>query len=178
MSQTESQRGRAARLLDVLIPAVGVLVLVAGLLTWWRATQHDADEVVRAELRDTVLITATSQIETMNTLDYRDVDAGLEKWQDVTTGTLHDQIVEQGTEQAPLLEDQKKISQGHVVQAAVLDLTEDTATVIAAVEVTVQDGTDLEAEPTVKRHRYSADLVEVDGEWLLEALEQVAVSIS
>lgn len=67
---------------------------------------------------------------------------------------------------------------GRVVNAAVTDLDDDTATVIAAVEVTVRDGKDADAEPTVKRNRFSADLVRAGGTWKLESLQQVAVDLS
>ena len=65
-----------------------------------------------------------------------------------------------------------------MVDAAIVDLTDDTATVIAAVETTVADGADAGAEPTVKRDRFTADLVKVGDDWLLEALVQVAVNLS
>ena len=69
-------------------------------------------------------------------------------------------------------------SVGRVVDAAVLELDGATATVLVTVEVTVTEtGEDAAAEPTVKRNRFAADLREVDGTWLLENLQQVAVSL-
>jgi Mce-associated membrane protein len=60
----------------------------------------------------------------------------------------------------------------------VFSLDGDSATVVASVEVTVQDDTKADATPTVKRNRFSADLVDVHGKWLVENLQQVAVDIS
>lgn len=157
---------------------LAALVLAAGLVSWMKAGDHDAKAVELAELRDTVLISARAGIETMNTLDHRDVQGGLEKWQDVSTGTLRDQIADTDEETRTLMEEQGKISSGKVVDAAVIDLTKNTATVIASVEVTVRDGADPDAEPTVKRNRFAADLVKVGGTWLLETLDQVAVDLS
>lgn len=160
----------------VLVPVAAALVMAAGLLVWWRAA-HD-DSLAMAETRDAVLIAATANIETMNSLDYRKVDDGLAAWSAVTTGTLHDQITQISEEDRKLLADQQKISVGQVVDAAVLDLDATKATVVASLEVTVSDGLDPDAEPSVKRNRFSADLVRVGGEWLLERLDQVAVEVS
>lgn len=174
-ADTGGERGRAVGL---VILAIALIVFGAALVSWTKADDHDADAVARAELRDTVLITARSHIETMNSYDYRDGAEGLKKWEAVTTGTMKDGLVAIDDETRQLLIDQQKIATGKVVEAAVVDLAKDTATVIAMVEVTVRDGTDDSVEPTVKRNRFSADLVKVGGTWLLENLAQVAVNIS
>ncbi|KAA1423931.1 hypothetical protein FE697_010295 [Mumia zhuanghuii] len=158
------------------LPAVAAVVLVVGVFLWWRAATDE--QVSLAQTRDEVLIAATQNIETMNTLDYREVDAGLDAWLDVTTGTLHDQLAQVGDEERQLLADQKKISTGKVVDAAVFSVDEEKATVVASVEVTVKDDASPDEEPTIKRNRFTSDLVYVDGTWLLESLEQVAVNIS
>jgi len=155
---------------------IALVVAAAGLFSWSRAA-HD-DSIALAQTRDAVLIAATSHIQTLNSLDYRHVDAGLATWAAVTTGTLHDQVTQVSADERKLLADQKKISTGKVVDAAVFSLDGDSATVIASVEVTVQDDTQTDAAPTVKRNRFSADLVDVHGKWLVENLQQVAVDIS
>lgn len=171
------RRGRGVpRWWPAAVAVVALLVLVAGSFSWWRA-DHDSDRAL-AQTRDAVLIAATSHIETLNSLDYQHVDAGLKAWGAVTTGTLHDQLSQVTADQRTLLEDQKKISTGKVVDAAVFSLSDDTATVLASVEVTVRDGLDKTAAPTVKRNRFKADLVDVHGRWLVESLQQVAVDIS
>lgn len=159
-----------------LILAVAVVVAVSGAVAAWTASTDDAIE--QAETRDAVLVEARQHVETMNTLDYREVDAGLEAWADVTTGTLHDQLVGVSDEEKQMLAEQQMISTGKVVDAAVTDFDASSATVIAAVEVTVKDDADPDAEPTVKRNRFSAELLRVEGEWKLENLQQVAVNLS
>ncbi len=175
---TPEPRSPRDRLLLWVLPAVVLCVLVAGLVSWWRATGHDQEMVDDAARRDRVLIVATSHVETLNTLDYRKVDEGLKSWAEITTGTLHDQLADVPDDERKLLADQQKISTGSVMEAALTDLDDNTATVIAAVEITVQDGADADAEPTVKRNRFAADLVKVGDEWLMESLEQVEVDIS
>ncbi len=164
------------RRLRFALVGAAALVMLSGLFAWWQAAGDD--DIARAETRDAVLITARQHIETLNSLDYRSVDEGLDAWLDATTGTLHDQLEAVGADERQLLADQKKISTGKVVDAAVLDLDDDSATVIASVEITVDDDADSAQEPTVKRNRFSADLVDVDGTWKLENLQQVAVNLS
>jgi Mce-associated membrane protein len=164
------------RFWPLAVLVIALVVAAAGLFSWSRAA-HD-DSIALAKTRDAVLIAATSHIQTLNSLDYRHVDAGLATWAAVTTGTLHDQVTQVSADERKLLADQKKISTGKVVDAAVFSLDGDSATVIASVEVTVQDDTQTDAAPTVKRNRFSADLVDVHGKWLVENLQQVAVDIS
>jgi Mce-associated membrane protein len=166
--------GRAWWLLVLLL--VAALVAVSGALMWWQA-DRDPDRAA-AETRDAVLIEARQAIETMNTLDYRSVDKGVKAWSQVTTGTLRDQLAGVSADDRRLLAEQKKISTGRVVDAAVIDVDDGSATVIAAVEVTVRDAAKPDSEPTVKRNRFSADLVKIGGRWKLESLQQVAVSLS
>ncbi|WP_183407660.1 hypothetical protein [Nocardioides marmoriginsengisoli] len=164
----------------VLVSWTAALLVAAALagsggVAWWRAAHDERAET--AGRRDAVVIAATRAIETMNTLDYRKVEDGLEAWSATTTGTLHDQLQQVGKEDQALLAQQKKVSTGKVVGLAVVDLGTTTATVVASVQVTVRDGVDAAAEPTVKRNRFTADLVRVGGTWKLESLQQVAVHL-
>ncbi|MFD1826121.1 MULTISPECIES: nuclear transport factor 2 family protein [Mumia] len=173
---SDTTTAAAPRWRRFVLPAAAALVFAVGVFLWWSAATDE--QLSQAEVRDEVLIAATHHIETMNTLDYREVDAGLEAWMDVTTGTLHDQLAQVGDDERQLLADQKKISTGKVVDSAVFSLDGDTATVVASVEVTVKDDADPDAEPTLKRNRFSADAVKVGDQWLLENLQQVAVNLS
>lgn len=155
---------------------LALVVAISGLAAWRMASTDDS--LAMGKARDEVLVTASAHIATLNSLDYRKVDEGLKGWSAVTTGTLNDQLAQVDDENRALLADQKKISVGKVIDAAVVNLEEDAATVIAAVEITVTDESKSDAEPTVKRNRFSADLVKVKGTWKLENLQQVAVSLS
>jgi Mce-associated membrane protein len=173
---TPDRTRRVRRWWPALVAVVALLVMVGGLLDWSRAS-GDSGRKLALE-RDAVLIAATAHIETLNSLDYQHVDAGLAGWSKITTGTLHDQLSQVTDDERKLLADQKKISTGKVLDAAVFSLSDDTATVVASVEVTVKDGLKPDEQPTVKRNRFSADLVDVHGTWLVEKLQQVAVDIS
>lgn len=156
---------------------IATVVLASGLFAWWHTSQ-EAEPSGLGDSRDAALIAARSEIETMNSLDYRKVDEGVGAWGEVSTGVLHDQVVAITPEKKQLLADQKKVSVGKVVDAAVVDVTATTATVIASLEVTIQDDAVPDSEPTIKRNRFTADLAKVDGEWLLENVQQVAVTMS
>jgi len=167
-------RRRPLRLVALLL--VAAVVMAWGLLSWHRAATDQ--QTALAQTRDTVLITATKHIETLNTLDSRKVDAGLARWRAVTTGTLRDQLTQVDADERKLLSQQNTVTTGKVIDAAVLSLDDDTATVIASVEVSVKDRSKPKEKPSVKRNRFSADLVRVHGAWLLQNLQQVAVSLS
>lgn len=155
---------------------VAALVAIVGSWWWWEAA-HD-DQLAAAQDRDAALIAATDGVETINTLDYRDPDTDLAAWEDVTTGQFQDGIagIDQGQRQ--LLIDEQKIATAEVVDAAVLSIDGDEATVVAAVEISVVDDAAPDSEPTLKRNRFSAQMTLVDGEWKIENLQQVAVSLS
>lgn len=154
-----------------------ISIVAVGFSAWsWQQAEADPD-LARAVLRDQAIVDGTRAIEVMNTMDHQDVAGGLEAWRSVTTGVMRDQLVAMDEDQQELLADQGKVATGHVTAAALTALTDRTATMIAAVEVTVADQ-DPEVEPTVKRNRYSADLVLVEGQWKIENLGQVPVNLS
>lgn len=174
-SESGATRGGSRRLLWAGL-ALALVIGVSGGLAWFSAANDDEADLARD--RDAALVAAKQNIATLNTLDYRDVGQGIDAWLAATTGTLHDQFAAVSEDDQKLLADQKKVSTGKVVGAAVLDVDAGTARVIASVEVTVADGDDLSAEPAVKRNRFSADLEKEDGTWKLASLEQVAVDLS
>lgn len=150
-------------------------VLVTGVMAWQGAGNDDAD---RAETRDRALIEGRRLVETMQTMDPRELKAHLDRWRDATTGVLRDQLDNVSDDDRQVLLDQEKHSTARVVDAALTSLDDDSAVMIAAVEVTTREIDDADSEPVVKRNRFAADLVLRDGEWKLENLQQVAVNIS
>jgi Mce-associated membrane protein len=172
--ETTSYRRPRVGLFVWLLLAVSVVALVLAFLSW-RDADGDPDRD-RAALRDQALIEGTAAVETMTTMDHRDVPGGIKAWQAVSTGVLHDQLLSVGEDEEKMLAEEGKVASGRVVKAALTDLTDDSATLITAVEVTVRDG-ESDEEPAVKRNRFSADLVLVDGEWKIENLQQVPVGM-
>lgn len=163
------------RVVPAVVLAAALVVAVVGLRAWWQA-EHDPD-LARAGERDAVLVAASTHVATLNTLDHDAIEEGLDAWGDATTGMLHDQLTGVDDADRSQLAALGTVSTGRVLDAAVLELDGDTATVLAAVEVTVVDERTPGAEPVVKRNRFAADLRQVDGRWLVEDLQQVAVSL-
>jgi Mce-associated membrane protein len=172
----ESSGARKSRvgLVVWLLLAVSIVAVVLAYLSW-RDANDDPDRD-RAALRDTAVIEGTEAVETMTSMDGRDVEAGIKTWQGVSTGVLHDQLLSVGDDEEEMLAEQDKIATGRVVQAALTQLSDRSATLIAAVEVTVRSVDDTE-ETAVKRNRFSADLVLVNGVWKIENLQQVSVNL-
>lgn len=172
-ARTRQQRLLAG--LPWLVLVVAVVVAALGGRSWWLA-EHD-DGLHRAAERDAVLVAARTHVATLTTMDSRDVAGGLEAWGAATTGMLHDQMTDVDDGSRGMLGELGTTSVGRVVDAAVLELDGATATVLVSVEVTVTENDDAGTEPTIKRNRFAADLREVDGAWLLENLQQVAVTL-
>lgn len=156
-----------------LVLAASMVALVIAVLAW-RDADGDPDRG-RASARDQAVIQGTRAVETMNTMDHRAVDEGVQAWQRVATGVLRDQLATIDAEQRKLLAEQGKIATGRVVQAALTDLDDRSATLLAAVEITVRDSED-DTEPAIKRNRFSATLAKVGEVWKVEDLQQVAVA--
>ncbi len=157
------------------LAALGVAALVAGVV-WWQTSTTDSG-LAYGRLRDTVTVQARQDIVVLTSLDTKDLQRGLEAWQSVSTGVLHDQLATMPDTQKKLLTDSGATTTGKVIDAVVSELDDraGTALVLAAVELTVvgKDG-----NPSVKRNRYKADVQRDGDRWKLAQLQQVAVNAS
>ena len=140
--------------------------------SWWSAAHDDARQF--ALDRQAVTQAAQHDIATLNTLDYRKVDDGLQAWLKVSTGTLHDQLAQTGTDSRKQLEQAKTVTTAQVMDTAVtaLDQRAGTAKLIAAVQL---DVTPSQGQPTSKRTRFQADLTRTGNGWQVSALAPVQV---
>jgi Mce-associated membrane protein len=164
-------RRRGVLVLAVLTGlAVAYVVVSAG----WLARAKPSGDVQFANARDAVLVDAQRDIETINTLDYRKTDSGLDAWLEVSTGTQRDQVAQARTSIASQVTQQKAITSGQVLAAAVvaLDDRSGTATVIATVEQNVSLGG---KAPVKKRDRYAADMSRTGGSWKISSITLVPV---
>ncbi|CAM3410656.1 hypothetical protein NODU109028_15685 [Nocardioides dubius] len=178
-ASTETTDSESRSLLPGWVPwallAAGLVVLVLG-VQFWRSAEPDPD-AARAERRDAVVVAATSNLETLQTMDYEKAEEHLAAWQEVSIGVLGDQFAELTAEDRQAIVDAQAKSTGRVLSLAVTELGERTATVIAAIETEVVTAADPDAEPVKKRNRFGADLVLVNGRWLVENLSQVGVNL-
>ncbi|MCX2729601.1 hypothetical protein OOZ19_05075 [Saccharopolyspora sp. NFXS83] len=151
------------------VAALVVAVAFAAVAGWaWWSAAHDP-QVRRAEQRREVLAQARESIATLTTMDGRDVDAGVHAWRAASTGPLHDELTDPAT--ADRLRDQAGTT-GRVVDLAVTELGERTATVIAAVDTEVaRDG----AKPETTGSRLEAELTRTSQGWRISALAPVGL---
>jgi len=129
--------------------------------SWWQSSH--SDDVTYGQARDLVLTTASAQIKTLNTVDYRQADEDLTQWQRVTTGNLLTQLTNQHDSDVNSTKSQKTVSTAKIIDAAVstLDTRAGAATVLVAVEVTISQA---DGQPSVRKSRVDAVLSRtVDG---------------
>jgi Mce-associated membrane protein len=152
----------------------GLAVLVVGLVVFFSGgSSGPADQ---AKVRDTVLLAARQDIVVLNTLDYRNVDAGLKRWAAASTGTLHQQITSATTAEKKQILAGKTVTTAKVLDAAVvsLDSSEGSATVIASIELSKQPSG---KAAQVERERLRAGLTRVGSTWKINSLGPVGVTL-
>jgi Mce-associated membrane protein len=161
-----------AREVKVVLGVVVLALAFAGWagVTWWQASRDDS--LAYATARDEVLATGRAQVATLTTLDYHDVDAGIDSWLAVSTGGLRDELAATDAATRKQLAANATVATGRVLDAAVseLDTRSGSAKLLVSVEIsTVKDGSPLAA----KHNRFVAGMSRVDGGWKLSALDQV-----
>lgn len=154
---------------------LGVVVLALAFAGWggwtWLQAGND-DALTYATARDEVLAVGRTQVATLTTLDYHDVDGGIDKWLAVSTGGLRDELAATDAKTRQQLEDNATVATGRVLDAAVseLDTRVGSAKLLVSVEIsTAKEG----GPPAAKRNRFVAGMSRVDGGWKLSALDQV-----
>jgi Mce-associated membrane protein len=183
----------------LFVAALAVVVLAAGFLAWSvvdltsagadvddarqdiaTANQHLKDlredgSVKVATARDAALDAGGKAAVGMNTLDYREVDAGLDAWERLTTGDLHDQVVNGREQSKQAITNAKSVTEAKLLSAAVEDVNEQagTATVLVAVKVNVTVGS---AAPADRFMRLKCTLLRTEQGWRLNGIEQVPVT--
>lgn len=127
-------------------------------------------------LRDQVLLAARQDVVVLNSLDYRDIDRGLARWRDASTGALRTSFDHVTAAARKRIADAKAVTTARILEAAVvsLDPTDGEARVIASVELTV---TPPSGKAVVKRERQQADLNRVGDGWKVSGLQQVGVTV-
>lgn len=170
---------RAPSLPNVLLAAGVALVVAAAAIavwfgvSWFRAGNDDSLEFGRE--RDEVNRVAQGSIATMNTLSYKNVDADLAEWENVTAGALHDEFLTRKQATKDAIVAAKTTTKGEVRSSAVVELNAQTgeATVIAVVRVMMT----VEGQaPAEKWFRIQAKLIRTGDGWKLDTILDVPYS--
>jgi Mce-associated membrane protein len=170
-----SERAKPRRLGLISSAALFAVSLVTCLVFGgaWALATNDAG-IERARVRDEALQAGRTAIVNFNTLDYRDVERGLDRWEKYSTGPLRDEIRNGRRDYATQITQAKSTTTAEVLDAGLVELDEAAgkAKMIAVVQVEVS----LEGQqPSVKRDRYSAELTREGDTWKLSAIGTVPV---
>jgi Mce-associated membrane protein len=184
------------RLGALLVTGLALVVVAAGLLVWsvigmvsagddvdgarqaaTAASQHlkdlrEDDAVEVKTVRDQALQAGRKGVVTMNTLDYREIDAGLDEWERITTGDLHDEVVNGRAQSKQAITNARSVTEAKVLSSAVQDVNAQAGTAIVLVALKVDIST-AGADPTSKYMRMKTTLQRTDQGWKLAGIGQV-----
>ncbi|MDQ0380053.1 hypothetical protein [Amycolatopsis thermophila] len=151
---------------------LGALAVVAVLAAawfgwgWWQAAT-DAG-LVRARDRDAVVAAAGEALVTLNTIDYRDGPAAIDRWIAVTSGQLGSSLNGDRQTQQDRAKTAQLVATASLRQIAVTELTGDTARVIAVLDVSIATGG---GAPKPGRSHVIADVSRVEGTWKVTSVQ-------
>ncbi|MHA3704059.1 hypothetical protein ACXR2U_17965 [Jatrophihabitans sp. YIM 134969] len=169
------RRPRRATVLATAFALLAVVFVVVAAVV--HANAQDDRTTSPAAARDAALLAARQEIVVLNTLDYRDVDGGLQRWLGATTGTLHDQLATVSDADKAAIAQSKSVTTASVLAAAVtqVDPANGGATVITSIQIDVRPAT---GQATSKRNRFSLTMTRVGDVWKIGAVQQVPVNVT
>ncbi|MFI1014978.1 nuclear transport factor 2 family protein [Streptomyces sp. NPDC020965] len=168
---------RTARTHPLLAGALALSVLAAGFAGWggwsWYAAAHD-DSAGYAKQRDAALAAGEQAVLNLNTLDHRDIERGLDVWEESATGELRKQLTDGRGQFEKQIRQARTVSSATVLSGAVTELDDRAgrASVMVAVRITV---TAPKGEPVRKESRMLGELTRTGDGWKLSALGQAPV---
>ncbi|REE97813.1 hypothetical protein [Thermomonospora umbrina] len=155
-----------------------VLVVVAavflGFAAWSFWQSGSAEGADLAKDRDLVLKTGKEQVAALNSMDVKNVDDGLRRWLNASTGALHDQYKRESAVSRQKILGEGTSAAATVVDAAVttLDRRAGNAQIIASLEISL---TPERGAASVQRKRYEAGLTRTSGGWKIKSLTVIPV---
>lgn len=163
------------RLRTLAVAAVVAAAAFAGWGGWSWLTAAGDDTLTRAAARDEALRAGREHVARLTTMDYHDVEAGLDRWLAAATGPLRHELANTGDKTRTELRDRGTVATGKVLDAALaeLDTRAGTAKMLVSVEITTAtEG----SEPADTRNRFVARLERTADGWKLSALDPVPVA--
>ena len=159
----------ARRALAVTVVLAALAAVVLGALWALAAT---SGSLALARDRDAVLVDARQAAINLNTLDYRNAAAGLDLWQQSSTGQVLTEFEQNRDQYAKLVQESRRATVATVPAAAVTELDEHAgvARVLVAVDVTV---TPEGQAPAVTRQRLQMEMTRTPSGWKASKLSPV-----
>jgi Mce-associated membrane protein len=166
-----SGRRRSDLVLFLVALLLACLVAAGGVLTY---REHDSRERAAAEQEryGDVLAAATSEAEAFINIRYDRAQESIDKVAEGATGSFKEEYTSSAGGVLEVLRQEKSIMDGKVVWAGVVDVDQDSATVIAATSGTVAN-VQTDNKPVARNFRLQLDLVLEDGAWLTNDLQFV-----
>ena len=161
--------------LNVALCTLALLVAcacVAGGVNVYRTHGQRADAAVEQERYGEVLAAAEAEAEAFINIRYDDAEGSIDKVAQGATGQFRKQYDTSTRDVVQVLKQNRSVMDGEVVWAGVVDVDQDSATVIAATSGTVanvQTGN----KPVARNFRLKLDLVRSGDRWLTTNLEFV-----
>ncbi|SEF34170.1 Mce-associated membrane protein [Amycolatopsis pretoriensis] len=124
-----------------ILVVAAVLSVLAALFagwTWWRAASDES--LARGRDRDAVLAAAGPELVTLNTIDYRSAGADVDRWIAATTGQYGKDLSSDRQVQIERASSARTVSSASLVQAAVTEISADSARLLAVLDVRVSSG--------------------------------------
>ncbi len=163
--------GEPVRWLGWLVAVLACLAVVGGAVCVWAHQTSDRD----AEGQDRygeVQQAASDEVVALLNIDYRDSQATIDRVTEGTTGEFKKQFETSTGGLVDLTTNAKSVMTGEVLWAGVVDLDQDSATVIVATTGTVTN-TVTGGETAARNFRIKVELVLEGGRWLTSGLEFV-----
>jgi Mce-associated membrane protein len=162
--------------LNIVLYAVVLLLAcacVVGGVFAWGAHQDRVDAAEEQEPYGDVLAAARQEAEAFINIRHDDAEASIDKVVAGATGDFRSQYTKSTASVVRVLKESESVMEGEVVWAGVVDVDQDSATVLAATSGTVankQTG----GKPVARHFRLRLDLVREDGKWLTDDLQFVS----
>lgn len=164
-----SHRPLIGRILQVVTAVAAVAAIVFGVL--WAVSLSDGPGYLAAE-RDEVLSAAQQAAVTLNTLDYRNAEAGMDAWMATSTGQVLEEFRKNRDDYVKVVTSSKRVTTARATDLAVTELDDRAgkARVIVGVDVTV---TPEGQQPVVTRQRLQVEMVRTAEGWKIGKLAPV-----
>ncbi|MEQ0564565.1 hypothetical protein ABJI51_36290 [Amycolatopsis sp. NEAU-NG30] len=148
--------------------AAVLAVLAAGVTgwSWWQAASDDS--LARGRDRDAVLAAAGPELVTLNTIDYRTAAADVDRWLAATAGQYGKDLSGDRQLQIDRAVSARTVSSASLVQAAVTEISPDSARLLAVLDVRVSTGG---APATPRMNRLTVDVLRSPSGWKVSGVQ-------
>ncbi|MEJ7794890.1 MAG: hypothetical protein WKF50_05005 [Nocardioides sp.] len=161
---------------DLALLALVVVLLAASVLGGvlaWQAREDRADAAVEQERYGEVLASARAEAEAFINIRYDDAQASIDRVAEGATGEFREEYTSSSERVIEVLVQNESVMEGEVLYAGVVDVDQDSATVIAATSGTVANK-QTDNQPVGRSFRLQLELVYEDGRWLTDDLQVVS----